>query len=225
MSTSTIWEILPPWASFMIIVMTSFFALVDPLGNITIFHAYTQDLPQKVSNYIARRSCFIACALTIFFAFLGDYVFDLFGLTLNGLKIAGGIIFFLIGYDMLRAKISSIKVAKNPSKIDKEKADELAISPLAIPLLCGPGVIVNTIILMGEAGNSLSHKIAFVSGVCIIFIFTFFCFLKTNSVVRLIGKSGSKVILSLMGLFMMILAVQYFFEGLTPVLRDIFKLT
>lgn len=222
MPTIAIWEVLPTWVNFMIIVMTSFFTLVDPLGNITIFHAYTREFPQKTCNIIARKSCLIACCLTLIFAFLGDYLFDLFGLTFDGLKVAGGIIFFLIGYDMLNTRLSN---AKSPTTmLNTGRAEELAVSPLAIPLLCGPGVLINTILLMGEAADNVSHKVAFVGGILVIFLLTWICFMKANKIIQLIGKSGSKIILSLMGLFMMILAVQYFFEGLTPILREIFKI-
>ena len=184
----------------------------------------TQDALLKVQRRIAYKSCFFAGMLTLFFGFLGEGLFELFHITVDGLKAAGGVIFFSMGYDMLGARVARIKISKEMKESELEEADDIAITPIAIPL-CGPGAITSAILLMSETDDSLGKKVGFCLGVIAIFAMTLFCFLGAEKIVGVIGKNGNKVVLRLMGLLLMILAVESFFGGLTPILREIFKIT
>ena len=209
----------PAWISFALLTFTTFFPIVNPLGNTTIFHSLTEKMTRSDVIYTAKLSCFVACLLVVFFGFLGDFIFDLFSLTINGLKIVGGIIFFITGYDMLRANIT--KYSQGQGDIQgKDMAREIAVTPLGIPFLFGPGTLTNSIIIMNDAGDSWALKCGFLLGVGGIFFLTFICFIGSHSILKILGASGNRVVLSIMGLFIMILAVQYFFDGLTPVVRN-----
>ena len=211
---------LPVWLTYCFATFAAFFPIIDPIGIIPLFNALTDKVSLELCKRIAFRSCVLATFLTLFFGFMGDIIFDIFQITLDALKIVGGIIFFFMGYDMLNARISSLKLTDKTDPIQSDTADDIAITPLAIPLLCGPGALTCSIIMMEEADGSFAKKIGFVLGVCIIFFFTFICFLLSKKVGKLLGHNGSKVILRIMGLFLMVLSVNYFFDGLKPIIRE-----
>ncbi len=213
---------LPTWLSFGLLTFSTFFPIVNPLGNTTIFHTLTEKMTRNDMLYTAKISCLVACLLSIFFAFMGDYIFDLFHLTVNGLKIVGGIIFFITGYDMLRANMNQYSQSKD-KKSSKDLAREVAVTPMGIPFLFGPGTLTNSIIIMNDAGESWLLKFGFLLGIAAIFLLTFLCFIGSHTLLKILGPSGNRVILSIMGLFIMILAVQYFFEGLTPIVKNMIQ--
>jgi multiple antibiotic resistance protein len=214
---------LPIWFSFTLFTFSSFFPIVDPIGNVPIFVTLTQNMPKSALLHIAKKSVLLSIFLSLLFGFLGDKIFDFFHLTVDGLKIVGGIIFFLMGFDMLNARISQIKISSHFTPAEKEHADDIATSPIAIPMLCGPGVLTNCIIIMNEA-SSYEKKIGFTLGIFLVFGLTFLCFAFSREVLKFLGKNGNRVILRLMGLFLMILAVDYFFSGLTPIIQKMLKL-
>ncbi len=212
-----------PMLSFAGLTFTSFFPMVDPLGNIPIFTNLTEDIPEKTVRRLAKRSCLFALAMSLFFGFLGEHIFEMFGLTLDGLKVVGGVIFFIMGYEMLSANFPRSTVSDHPDR--KLNADEIAITPLAMPLLCGPGVITNSIIFMSRTGDSIQLKFGYLLGMSALFFFTTACFLSAKRLMSFMGPSGSRLILRLMGLFLMIIAVDSFFNGLTPIIRNILKIS
>jgi len=135
---------------FAFIAFTSFFSLINPIATMPVFMTMTGELDAKGRRNTAVRAIIVSFFMLLLFALAGQLIFKLFSISVESLRIVGGIIFFMMGYDMLQARLVRVKM-------DEEKkikyAKDIAITPLAIPMICGPGSITNAIVLMEDAGS------------------------------------------------------------------------
>ena len=153
------------------------------------------------------------------FTFSGQFLFKFFGISSNGFRIAGGFIIFKIGFDMLQARYSNAKLKEEEVKT---YADDISITPLAIPMLCGPGAIANAIMLMDDA-STLSLKGTLIGIIALVYFITFLILQASTRLVRILGETGNNVMMRLMGLILMVIAVECFVSGLKPILIDILR--
>ena len=143
-------------------------------------------------------------------------------LTLAGghrTRIAGGVIIFKIGYDMLQARYTHVKLNDNEIKT---YVNDISITPLGIPMLCGPGAIANTIVLMSDA-HTLSMKAVLVGSIAFIYILTYYILRASTRLVKVLGETGNNVMMRLMGLLLMVIAVECFVGGIKPILIDVLR--
>lgn len=206
--------------AFSLLCFTSFITLVNPLGIMPVFLGMTSDLGAAERNFVARKALLVAFIAMVFFAFSGKFIFDFFGISINGLRIVGGFIFFNMGYEMLQAKLSKVKVTQ--TEVDQAELEDISITPLAIPMICGPGVITNSIVLMEDAGT-VEFKIALIVVMLLICLLTFVVLLSSGKILKVLGNTGNKVLMRLMGLIIMVIAVEFFISGLRPILQDILR--
>ena len=209
--------------TFAVVTATSFLPMIDPFGNLPIFATMTERMPRASARRVALKACVVATAAIMIFAFLGEQIFELFGITINGLRIVGGIVFFIMGYDMLQAHVARTKVSDPPTREDEDRMDDIAVTPLAIPLLCGPGAMTLAILRMGKA-TSPAHIVGFVLGVVMVMTVTYVFLVGGKRIAAALGPSFSRVTLRLMGLLLMVMAVESFFGGLTPMVRAMLML-
>ena len=146
-------------------------------------------------------------------------LFTLFGISTNGFRIAAGFIIMKIGFDMLQAKYSHVKLSDNELKV---YAKDIAITPLAIPMLCGPGAIANGIMLMDDA-DTLTLKGILIGSIAAIYLLTYLILRASTRLLKVLGDTGTKVMMRLMGLILMVIAVECFVSGVKPILVDIIK--
>ncbi len=205
---------------FALLTFTSLFTMMNPLGVIPVYIALTEDLPVKEARFIAFKATITAFIILIIFAFSGKFIFDFFAISVNSLKIVGGIIFFIMGYDMLLARISKTKTASTEEVTDHD----VAITPLAIPVICGPGAITAVIVFMQESANWEQKGILLLS-ILFVILLTWIVLLSARRIFDFLGDNGNKVLMRIMGLIVMVIAVEFFFGGLTPILRGILKIT
>ncbi len=203
--------------NFGLFAFTSFLALLNPIGVAPVFQAMTQDLSPKLQRRTALRATLTAFITLTIFAYAGQLLFSFFGISVNGFRIAGGVIFFIMGFDMLNARISKIKY--NADDVEDE-VDDVAITPLGIPMLAGPGSITNAIVLMQDA-KTMEMKIMLPFAIFFVLAITFASLVGGSWIMKFLGKTGNKIMLKLMGLIMMVIAVEFFFAGLKPILQDI----
>ena len=206
--------------TFGLLAVTSFFTLINPLGVMPIFMTITGDLNAEQRKKTARKATIVSFVTLVAFAFSGQLLFQFFGISVNSLKIVGGVIFFIMGQDMLQARISKIKVSD--SEIT-EYVNDVSITPLAIPLICGPGAITNGIVLMEEAG-SIESKLILVGAILITCFLTYIILWSSTRIIKFLGDTGNKILMRLMGLIVMVIAVEFFFSGLRPIVREILKI-
>ncbi len=206
--------------NFFLLSLTSMFALMNPLNVMPIYVSMTNGLTAEKKKYIVKKATFTAFLALLTFSLGGQLIFKFFGISINSFKIAGGCIFFLIGHDMLQARITKTKV---DSEDEKNYADDISITPLAIPMICGPGAITNAIVLMANATDTLS-KIVLIIAIIVMGLLTYIILRQADKISRLLGETGNKVMMRLMGLIIMVIAIEFFFSGLKPILRDIFNI-
>lgn len=204
---------------FALLCFTSFFTLVNPLGTMPIFLSMTDGLSNEERQAIARKATFVAFIILSAFTISGQYLFQFFGISTNGFRIAGGFIIFKIGYDMLQAHFTHIKLNEQEQQ---HYANNISITPLAIPMLCGPGAIANGIVLMEDA-NGLLMKVTLIAVICLVFLITYTILRASTRLVKLLGETGNNVLMRLMGLILMVIAVECFVSGIRPILTDILK--
>jgi len=206
-----------PLFQFALFSFVSFFTMVNPIGVIPVFTSMTAALTPQQSRRVAVRASLIAFIILLAFALTGQWIFRFFGISTNSLRIVGGIIFFLMGYEMLQARLTRTQFDTH------EYMNDIALTPLGIPVICGPGAIATVIILMNQAKSPLEAGV--VLGIIFLIIaITCLLMLGSKQVMHLIGENGNKVMLRLMGLIVMVIAVEFFFSGLRPIVREILNI-
>ncbi len=208
------------YLKFAVYAFTALFTIVNPIGAIPVFGSMTLGLDKKSIKTVAFKASVLAVAIMLAFAVLGELILKFFGISIASFKVAGGIIFFMMGHDMLQAKISKTKMTDEE---EKAYSNDIAVTPLAIPMLCGPGAITTVIVLTGEAG-SITEKLIVLAVILLIGFTTFFFLLSGKKLLAMLGDSGGKIILRLMGLIVMVIAVEYVSSGLKTIIRDILKI-
>jgi multiple antibiotic resistance protein len=213
MSASPIFE-------FALLSFVSMFTMVNPLGVVPVYTAMTSKLSSHESHRVARKATFTALVILLAFALTGQWIFRFFSISVNSLRVVGGVIFFFMGYEMLQARLTRTQF---DDETNHEYINDISITPLGIPIICGPGAITTSILLMNESKSAMQSGI--VLGIIIlIMLLTYVLLLGSKQVTHLIGESGNKVMLRLMGLIVMVIAVEFFFNGLTPIIREILNI-
>lgn len=205
---------------YAFLCLTSFFTLANPLGTMPVFLSITQGIDDKERTRILGRATLISLVILIGFTVGGQVLFTIFGISTNGFKIAAGFIIFKIGFDMLQARYSNVKLSDEEIR---SYADDISITPLAIPMLCGPGAIANGIVLMEKADN-WALRGTLLGSIIVIYLLTYVILRWSTRLVKFIGETGNNVMMRLMGLILMVIAVELFINGLKPVMVDIIKL-
>ena len=203
--------------TFGILTFTSFFTLINPLGTMPIFMTMTSQLDVAHRNKTAKKASIVSFITIIIFAFSGQLLFNFFGISVNSFRIVGGVIFFLMGMDMLQARLGKVKV--NPSEV-KTYVNDISVTPLAIPMICGPGALTNAIVMMEDA-TTTPMKVVLIVSVIAVMLVTFMILYSSSKIMKVLGETGMNVLMRLMGLIVMVIAVEFFFSGLRPILIDI----
>lgn len=201
----------------VILCVTSLFTMINPLGVVPIFISLTSQFSPAESKKVALKAGLVSFITLALFALSGKIIFDFFGISVPALKVIGGVLFFAMGYEMLRGR-------SVPKKLDSETVtefgEEIAITPLAIPMITGPGAITMVLILMQDA-NTIPAKLVVLSSILVVMILTTAILISGKKLINVMGPSGSKVMMRLMGLIVMLIAVEFFFAGITPYIKTI----
>ncbi len=185
----------------------AFFAIMNPIVNIPIFVKLTDELNEKKKKEIAKTANIVAFIIVVTFILVGKYIFEIFGLTIPSFKVFGGVLIFYIGFDMLQSKKPGLHLKDKPT-FD----DSIAISPLAIPIMAGPGTIVTGMNFVVNA-NFLQVIITILIFALII-CFTYMAFVYSNYIVKLIGDKNFVIIGKIMGIIIGVLGANMLIEGI-----------
>ncbi len=205
---------------FALLAFVSIFTMVNPIGVIPVYTAMTSNLSPREARRVAFRAVLTALLILTIFALTGRFIFEFFGISVNSLRVVGGVIFFLMGYELLQARLTRTQY---DDETVHEYISDISITPLGIPVICGPGAIASVIILMDQA-SSLAERGIVLAAIFIILGLTHLLLLGSGQVMKIIGENGNKVMMRLMGLIVMVIAVEFFFSGLKPILRGIFNI-
>lgn len=210
-----------PLFEYTLIIFTSFISIINPLSLSPVFLGLTKDLEEKDRRRIAIRATGIALATLMLFALAGQLIFSFFSITVDSFRVVGGVIFFMMGYDMLQARLVRVKM-DDPNET-LENVNNITVTPLAIPLICGPGAITNAIVMWADAGT-FAHRMAFIIAIVAVMFLVVLAFLSAARILPRLGETGNKVLLRLMGLIVMVIAIEFFVAGITPIARNILKI-
>ena len=204
-----------PIVRFSLLALSSIFFLVDPFAAIPSFLAITQNVDAARRKRMARKGALTAFIVLTSFAVAGQLIFRLFGITLPAFEIAGGLILLLIGLDMLQARRSQTQETIGDAEEAAAKEDA-GIVPLGVPMLAGPGAISSVMILVGQAPSLWHWQMgAIVGSIAITALVSYWVLAGAGRVRAVMGETGIRILVRIMGLLLVALAMQLFINGLT----------
>ncbi|MDE1460341.1 MarC family protein [Spartinivicinus poritis] len=186
-------------------VFLAFLAIMNPIANTAVFVSLTGKEDRSFQITIATRALIISFFIILVFAILGKTIFHLFGISLPALRIAGGVLVFIVGYQMLHGKSSSMH------KPQETHDSDISVSPLAVPILAGPGTIATA--MNYSATGQLIEIIITVVTFGILCMVTFLSFIFGQKIVDFIGESGLSIVTRLMGLILSVIGTQMLIIG------------
>lgn len=208
--------------------LTAFLALffiLDAFGNIPVFASLLKDLDEKSAAVIVRKACLVALVVLLVFGAVGTYIFLVFGFTLNSFRIAGGILLFVLAFEMVHGQRRRSKLTDEEIKHLMEE-EELSVTPLGTPLLAGPGAI-STIMIYAAPGHAPSFEDALMvlamAALAVAVSYPFVAF--APRLMKRLGKVGAAAIAKVMGLLLAAIAIQFIVNGVVGVYCDLASVT
>ncbi len=198
--------------AFVLSVFAGFFAIMNPILNTPIFISLTEGFDRKKQKRIAAKSTITAFFIILVLALFGKLIFTLFGLTLPAFRITGGILVFLVGFELIRGEHSKTRMPMKEDDPDEDAHLGLALTPLATPILAGPGTIVTAVNFVAK--GSLVEDIITLSIFAFMCLCTYKMFVSGDRIVRYLGKNAVAMIGRLMGLILATLGIHMFSVGI-----------
>ena len=199
-----------------LILYGGLFAITNPVGAVPVFLSVTHELSLKERREIATKTAITVVLTLVVFALIGQWIFKFFGSTTDAFAIAGGILLFKMAMEMLSGKLSSVKISREETEEFDEEAvtlEEVAIIPLAIPLISGPGAITTVMLYMARS-TSLSDKAIVLLSIIAIGFTVWLVLCSANAIKNRLGRVGIKVMTRMMGLILTSMAVQMIINGI-----------
>jgi multiple antibiotic resistance protein len=197
--------------SFFSVCFPSMFSIVDPIGVVPMFLALAGSDPHPVQRRTAARAVLTATTVLTLFAATGTSIFHLFGITIPAFKVAGGVLLFTMSLEMMRARTSQVKTTPEETS-DAMARDDIAVTPIGIPLISGPGAIA-TVIMWSSRASGAEQQVALYVSIGLTTGITLLALLFAGRLVRLLGKTGINVITRIMGLILAATAAQFVIDG------------
>mgnify|MGYP003594132443 CR=1 FL=1 len=206
--------------SYSVVAFSAIFFVVDPIAVVPVFITITEGDSEEKRRHMARRACIITAAILLSFLVGGGLIFRLFSLTLAAFKIAGGILLLLTALDMLRSVQARTRTS-GKEVIEAQAKPDVAIVPLAMPLLAGPGSIATVMVLTAQAHKTWQLILLALS--IVITAAASYLMLRAASLVnRFLGNSGRAILERVMGLLLVAIAVQFMIGGVREAFPEIF---
>ncbi|HBA83583.1 MAG TPA: antibiotic resistance protein MarC [Verrucomicrobia bacterium] len=203
------------WGEYSILAFSSLFVIVDSIGTVPAFLAMTQHNTPEERSRMARLACLLATGVLVFFALTGMWIFRIMGITLPAFQMAGSLVLFMIAYDMLRARRSAVKETAAETEEGMSKED-IAITPLGIPMLAGPGAITTTILLQSKAQN-LMQILTLYACILAVGLISYGILHVAARGARLMTPTAMKITTRLMGLLLASVAAQFLLNALKEI--------
>jgi len=199
-------------------VVISIFAIVDPVGALPFFVALTEGLPREDREVVLRRAVLVLGIVLALFALLGRFLFAVFGFTLGAFEIAGGILLFVVAFDMLQGEVTRTKFTSQDRDAAAARRDEIAVVPLGIPLLAGPGAISTVMIYEGSSGSDPWIIVATFVAILVTACATFVILRLGLPILSKLGRTCVMAMPRVLGLILAALGVQFVLNGISAVL-------
>jgi multiple antibiotic resistance protein len=200
------------FVTYALVCFGSLFAIIDPFAAVPVFLGLVGEQPRKVQARTAFRAAVTCFSVLTTFGLAGGFIFHFFSITLPAFKIAGGILLFGVGLEMMSAKHSATRSTEEEEAEAESKADA-GLIPLGLPLLSGPGAIATVMVLVGKA-KSAPERISVYTAIFVISVLAFLILRSSGYMARVLGKTGLNVIGRIMGLILASSAMQFILDGL-----------
>jgi multiple antibiotic resistance protein len=206
---------------FAVGAFATIFAIVNPVANVPIFEAVTDGYGQDLKRRVIYKICLVTLATLFVFGIFGQWIFNIYGITIPAFKVAGGLLLFSVAYDMLHGKTSQTKL----NKIDEEQAstaEVVGIVPLGIPLFAGPGSITIVMILVSESigDGNLVNLVSIFLAITLTVIISYLLLMNSHRVFAIMGKSGAMAFTRIMGILLSAVAINFVFTGALQFLQE-----
>jgi len=197
-----------------LVAFATFFATVGPVDVAAMFAVVTAANTPVERRATAIKATLVAAGILLLFALAGRALLDYMGITLAALQTAGGILLLLLGIDLVLAKHSGISSTTDEEEAEAGARNDVAVFPVAMPLIAGPGAIGAVILLMSGGEGDLPRQGMVLAALGAVLVLTFLAMLTATQIQRLLGVTGLNVISRIMGVLLTALAVQFIFNGL-----------
>src|SRR5208282_4075317 len=202
-----------PIVRFSVLALSSIFFLVDPFAAIPSFLAITASAEPARRRRMARKGALTCFIVLTSFAVAGQLIFRMFGITLPAFDVAGGLILLLIGLDMLEARRSPTQETHGDA-VEATAKEDAGIVPLGIPMLAGPGAISSVMVLVGQVPTLWHWQMGAILGsITFTCIVSYWVLAGAGQVRRVLGETGIRILVRIMGLLLVALAMQFFVNG------------
>lgn len=196
--------------------LVTLIVIIDPVGTAAVYAALTSNAPPEKAHGIARKSTLIATCVLLFFGLFGAALIKSLGISLEAFRIAGGILLFVIAFRMLMGHHDQHNIEQKTSVYSPPQnggGGDIAVFPLAIPLLSGPGCMTAMILLANQSPAWGDRALVFIA-MLLAMLTAYFSMLAAGRVIRLFGEGGIQIMARLMGILLAALAVQFIADGL-----------
>lgn len=191
------------------------FVIVDPIGIAPVFAGLTQGAPAKHQRAMAFKGTLIGTLILVFFAFLGEDFLGALGISIDALRVAGGLMLFIIALEMVFEK--RVERKRETAEEVHEFFEDISVFPVALPLLAGPGAITTIMLAVADAGSDLTAQLAVTAALGAVMLLTLIIFLAAGPVMKLLGPTVNAVLTRLLGVILAALATQFVLDGLKNV--------
>jgi multiple antibiotic resistance protein len=195
--------------------VTTIFVMADPFGNIPLFLGLTGGLSGTERRYVITKASVVATIILILFAIIGQPIMGLLGISIDALSIAGGILLLLIAFDMLMSTGLHAKKTDGGNGVEtvEEDPDAVAITPMATPLIVGPGVMTATIVFMNKAGG-LMDQLFIIMAILIAMLGSWIIVVNSDLLYSVLKRDGTRVLTKVMGIVLAAIATGMVLNGL-----------
>lgn len=198
------------------------FSVVNPLGAVPLYLSLTQSDSPALRYQQARKACFYAVGILIVFLLIGTYILNFFSITIESMQIAGGLIIIRSGYNLMDATYKKAKAITQKVEKEAEQKEDISFSPLAMPMLSGPGSISLLISMAAETSGYVEY-FCIILAILLLGVVTYIIFRSSPAVFDLLGQGGISAVSRIMGFIVMTIGIQFIISGSSTLLTNILQ--
>jgi multiple antibiotic resistance protein len=199
---------------FALSTLISIFAIINPMGAVPNYVALTQGYTLKEKRLVIKKAVMVALIVLLIFTLVGRFIFDALQITVDGFRVAGGVVLFLIAMEMVRGNTPQSKLNPKEKQENLDK-DQVGVVPLGVPLLAGPGSITTVMIAVADSPtNKAVGMLMVVASVLVILFLAYLVLRNSDRIFDKLGRTGTKIFSRIMGLLLGAIAVQFIADGI-----------
>lgn len=207
--------------SLFVSAMAVLFVIIDPPGCAPIFATLTKGTSRKHQKTMAFKSIGVAAFILIGFALCGEWLFAKLGISLDALRVAGGIMLFIIGLNMVFEKRTETREERAEETLEEaENPEDISVFPMGIPMIAGPGTMASLLLLMSDA-TDIGQQVSIMAALITVLLVTLLTFLVAGPLMKIMGKGFTDVLTRVLGVLLATLAAQFVIDGVLGAFRTV----